>query len=260
MAATTAVVGATVAASAYSANQAKKAANKQTKAAEQAAQGTQEAAAQMREDLSPFVSLGTGSQNALLKAMGYNPTFKDGQLTGLTANSSSALQQKYAGMPDFKFTGQDLQNTPGYQFALQQGLKAGQNSMTSRGLGLSGAQLKGAEQFATGLAQQTYNDQFANALNTYTTNANNRLSTFNTNYQTAGNNVNNLMQLLQTGQASAAQTGTAGLNAANSAGGYMVDAGNAQAAGRMGQANALSNLANTGMGLYMWNNPQAKQG
>ncbi|WP_315809458.1 hypothetical protein [Pseudomonas sp. C9-3] len=236
MAATTAVVAGTVAASAYAANQAKKGAEKQADAAESAAQGQQDAAAQMRTDLSPFVSLGTGSQNALLKAMGYNPTFKDGKLAELAVNSASPLQQK------FSFNASNLESSPGYQFALQQGLKAGQNSMTSRGLGLSGAQLKGAQQFSTGLAQQTFNDQYNNALSTY-----------NTNYQTAGNNVNNLMQLLQTGQASAAQTGTAGINAANSAGGYMVDAGNAQAAGRMGQANALSGLANTGLGLYALN-------
>ncbi len=45
-----------------------------------------------------------------------------------------------------------LEATPGYQFALAQGLKAAKNSAINRGLGVSGAQLKGQVAFATGLA------------------------------------------------------------------------------------------------------------
>jgi len=57
-----------------------------------------------------------------------------------------------------------LEKTPGYQFALNQGLRAQQQSATTRGLGLSGAQLKGASEFATGLADQTYGNQFQREL------------------------------------------------------------------------------------------------
>ncbi|HBO9747891.1 tail fiber domain-containing protein [Pseudomonas aeruginosa] len=220
------------------ADAAKDAANAQAAAANNAARLTQQQFDQLRKDLSPFVSLGTGSQNALLQAMGFNPTFnKDNQLTGLTVNPKAALQQK------FNFTGQDLENTPGYQFALDQGMRAVQNSSAARGLGLSGAQLKGATQFATGLADQTYGDQYNRALSTY-----------NTNYQTAANNVNNLMQLLNIGQSSAAQTGVAGLNAANTAGGYLTQGANAIASGKIGAANAYGNALQsgigTGLGLY----------
>ncbi len=49
-----------------------------------------------------------------------------------------------------------LAGTPGYQFALQQGLESTQNAAAARGLGVSGASLKAAGNYATGLAQQTY--------------------------------------------------------------------------------------------------------
>jgi len=52
-----------------------------------------------------------------------------------------------------------LQGLPGYQFVRTQGLKAVQNSASARGLGVSGAALKGAAGFATGLADTTFGEQ-----------------------------------------------------------------------------------------------------
>jgi hypothetical protein len=60
-----------------------------------------------------------------------------------------------------------LAQTPGYQFTLQQGLLGTQNAAAARGLGVSGAALKGADTFATGLASQTYNQQLNNAESIY---------------------------------------------------------------------------------------------
>jgi hypothetical protein len=56
----------------------------------------------------------------------------------------------------FQPTQAQLDNTPGYQFALNQGLESTQNGFAARGLGISGAAMKGAAAYATGLAQQTY--------------------------------------------------------------------------------------------------------
>lgn len=231
------------------------AANIQANAANQASQQQMQMFEQLRKDLGGYAALGSGSQNALLQAMGFTPTFKDGKLTGLTQNKNAQLQKQFQAPGAFKFGAQDLANTPGYQFALQQGLKAGQNSAAARGLGLSGAQLKGAQQYATGLADQTYGDQYQRALDAYNTNYNTSLSAYNTNYQTAANNVNNLLQLLQAGQNAAAQTGVAGLNAANTAGGYLTSGANALAAGKIGQASAYQNsplmqLGQQAAGLY----------
>ncbi len=49
-----------------------------------------------------------------------------------------------------------LESLPGYQFTLGQGLKSVQNSAAARGLGSSGAALKGAANYATGLANSQY--------------------------------------------------------------------------------------------------------
>lgn len=65
-----------------------------------------------------------------------------------------------------------LEKTPGYQFNLKQGIRGVDLSAISKGL--SGAQAKAAAQFATGLADNTYQNQFNNA-NTNKTNAFNRL-------------------------------------------------------------------------------------
>jgi hypothetical protein len=98
-----------------------------------------------------------------------------------------------------------------YDFTKTQGLKAAQNSAAARGLGVSGAALKGASQFATGLAKSTYQDLF-NMENTNRTNAYSRLK-----------------GLVDTGVDAAKGTATAGINAANQTSQAYGYAGNAQA-------------------------------
>ena len=217
-----AVAGAAVVGAAAS----KSAANKQANSAENAADMSMEQYQQMRSDLAPFVGLGTSAISPLWAAMGYVQDANG----NMVKDPNATLNQK------FQFNAESLANTPGYQFALQQGLRGVQNQMANRGLGLSGAQLKGAEDFATGLADQTYGDQYNRAL-----------STFNTNYQVAANNVNNLQGLVNTGQNSAAQSGQQGVQATNNAGNYLTQAGNAQASGIIGAGNA----ANSGLQNYM---------
>jgi hypothetical protein len=120
-----------------------------------------------------------------------------------------------------------LRNTPGYQFNLNQGLKSTQNSAAARGLGVSGAAMKGAAGYATGLADSTYQNQFNNA-NTNQTNAYNRL-----------------MGVTQLGENAAAQTGAYGTQTAQSIGNNTIQGGNATAAGYLGAANALNNGVNS---------------
>jgi len=106
-----------------------------------------------------------------------------------------------------------LRNTPGYQFNLTQGLKATQNSAAARGLGISGAALKGASTFATGLADSTYQNQFNNA-NINQTNAYNRLK-----------------GLIDTGESAAAGQGQIGATTGNNIASAYGYGGNAAAAG-----------------------------
>ena len=122
-----------------------------------------------------------------------------------------------------------LEKTPGYQFNLTQGLKAAQNSAAARGLGTSGAALKGASTFATGLADSTYQNQWNNA-NTNQANAYNRL-----------------MGVAQLGESAAAQTGAYATQTGQSIGNNLIQGGNAQAAGLTGAANSLTNGVNNYM-------------
>ena len=57
-----------------------------------------------------------------------------------------------------------LEATPGYQFAREQGLGAMANSAAAKGLGMSGNLVRGMGEYATGFASQTFNDQLKNYL------------------------------------------------------------------------------------------------
>lgn len=115
------------------------------------------------------------------------------------------------GAPDPALIESTLENTPGYKFTLNQGLESVQNSFAAKGLGSSGAALKGAASFATGLADQTYEERLQDYLTT------------------AGR-----------GQSAAAGQGALGQEAAATAGGFSTSGAAATAAGTVGGANALS--------------------
>ncbi len=107
-----------------------------------------------------------------------------------------------------------------------------QNSVAARGLGLSGAAIKGAADYTTGLANKTYLDQF-NVANTNQTNAFNRL------YQATG-----------LGQSAAAGQATANLLTGNNIAQTQIGAGNAQGASAIAQGNAFSSGAQN-FGQYL---------
>jgi hypothetical protein len=217
-------VGGSIVGGLISSSGAQSAADTESAAANNAANLTYQAQQQMRTDLQPYTSLGTGSINALLQSMGYTGSFdSNGNVTGLTQNQNSPLQQQ------FSFNPGDLTKTPGYQFTLNQGLKGVTNSNVARGLGLSGAQLKGISDYTTGNADNTYNQQYSNALQTY-----------QTNYNTASQNAARLGGLVQAGQNSAAQVGTSGLAAASAAGNQLTAGANAQGAASVAGANAIN--------------------
>lgn len=118
-----------------------------------------------------------------------------------------------------------LDQTPGYQFALNQGLKSVNNQQSALGLANSGASQKAAANYATGLASNTYQQQFNNAVTNQT------------------NTYNRLMGLTNIGQSSAAGVGAAALQTGSSIGSNMIGSGNALAS--MWNADG-SSVANTG--------------
>ena len=190
--------------------------NQQAKAAQQASQQQiayqQQALQQMQQNLAPYQAIGTSVLPQLLTSLGYQGQFgSNGQLTGVSGQG-------------FQFNPSNLENTPGYQFTLGQGLNAVNNQQSAMGLNNSGAQGKALANYATGLAQNTYNQQYQNALNTYNTNA------------------QQLGSLLNIGQNAAAGLGNAAYNSQTAI-------GNAQAAGTVAAGNAQTNALNSLMGL-----------
>jgi hypothetical protein len=186
-------------ASIYAANTA---ADAQTAAANNAINAQMAQYNRMRNDLSPYMTAGSDAL-AQLQA----------QLPGLTA--------------PITMDEATLQNTPGYQFNLAQGLRANQNALTATGLGRSGAAVKAADRFATGLADSTYQNQFNNAQT-------NRQTTYNM-----------LSGLINTGQNAAAGVGSAGIQTGQGVAGNMIGAGNAQAGAATATGNAIGNAANS---------------
>lgn len=124
---------------------------------------------------------------------------------------------------------QDLENTPGYQFQLYQGQKAVQNGYAARGLGSSGAALKGAASYVQGLAANTYAQQYAIAQD-----QRNQL-------------VNRFYNLASLGANTAANQGNQAIQTGSNVGSNIIGAGNANAAfyNTAGQsiAGAANNLA-----------------
>jgi hypothetical protein len=114
-------------------------AGKATRDASNAAVAQQQAAlAQQKELAAPYTALG---QTAITPLE---------QLLGLTPGSTPGSQQAA------------LANTPGYQFALQQGLQSTQAKANAMGMGLSGNTLAALDQYSTGLADQTYQERVTN--------------------------------------------------------------------------------------------------
>lgn len=150
----------------------------------------------------------------------------------------NALQRAndLAGTFNFNPTMAQLSQTPGYQFTNNQGLKSVQNAAAARGLGTSGAALKAAAQYSTGLANNTYQNQFNNALSSYQT------------------NLGGLQNIANLGENAAAGVGNAATQTGGQFGSNIIGAGNAAAAGYNTAAGAVGNAGNSAVSGYLTNN------
>ena len=204
---------ATIGSSLISSSASHSAADQQTQAADQAQQAAQAQQAQTRADLLPYNQLGQQGQETLASLFGLNGVNnKIGSLQGF-------------GLPNIVFRPDQatLASTPCYQFNLAQGQNAVANSNAAQGRGISGAALKGAANYATGLA-------------------NNTLLTQQGIFQQNLNNVlGGLSGIGNLGENAAAQTGSLGTQNTANANNALVGGANAAAAGTVGSANALSN-------------------
>lgn len=225
-----------------------KAASAQENAAAQSAAAQREAAdksiAAQREmfdigraDLAPYRETGVEAQNQLRSFLG---------IGGDTTAPGYGKYTKDFGMEDFTAD-------PGSAFRLKTGLESLERSGAARGMGLSGAALKGITRYG----QDYASNEYQNAFNRYQTNRTAQLAP--------------LQSLYAGGQAaaagSAAQAGALGTNLGNTYTGLGqgiaqadVAAGNAQASGYLNQSNAVTNALNQGMSSYTMNNYLSKIG
>ena len=158
---------------------------------------------QTQQNLAPSMGLGTAAMPQLMN------------LLGLGSQGSAGIQTA-------------LQNVPGYQFTLNQGLQQLQNQQSATGQNLSGAQEKGLQNYTTGLAQSNYQQY-----------------------------LNNYMNTVGMGQNAASGLGSIGAANASSVGNTLMGGANATAAGQVAAGNAQSNslmslmqLGLGGAGIY----------
>lgn len=200
-------------------------------AADQSIAAQKEMYQQGRADLAPYREGGTTAQNQLM------------QMLGIGGDTTAANYGRYA--KDFGMS--DFTTDPGYQFRLEQGMKALNASAAAKGMGMSGANIKGATEYGQNLGSQEYQ----NAFNRYQTNRTAQLAP--------------LQGLYAGGQAaaagSAAQAGALGSNLGQTYTGLgqglgqaAVAGGNAQASGYINQSNAVNNALSQGMSSYTMNN------
>ncbi len=161
----------------------KSAANTQAAAANNATAVEQAQYQQTRGDLAPYMAEGK---------IGLD------QLNQLMADPSSVTKM------------------PGYQFQMQQGTDAIQNSAAAGGL--TGNTLKALDSYGQGVASSSY-----------------------------GNLWQQLYQMANLGQTSAAGVGNIGASTAANIGGNIIGAGNAQAAGTVGAASAINSGVSNGL-------------
>jgi hypothetical protein len=197
-----------IAGSVISSNAAKDAAKTQANAANKGVQAQTDMFNKIQANLDPYMKLGQSALGPL------------GNLLGLNGgNSASMLDQ--------------LKQYPGYQFAYDQGLRGVTANNATRGLALSGAQVKGAEDYGQGMASNLFNQYFQQL------------------QQTAGIGAN-----------AAAGVGQAGVQTGQGIANSLLAQGQANASGTVGSANAINqgigsvfNNALEGYKLYQDANP-----
>jgi hypothetical protein len=197
----TAVIGSAVVGAGASIWGANKAADTQKANADKVAGIQQAQYQQTREDLAPYRAIGADAGNRLTSRL-------------------SELTTPISVNPD------DFQNSDYYKFLSTQGQRGVTNSAAARGLGSSGAALKGAATFAKGLAstewQNNFNMQTQNQTNAFT----------------------RLKSLVDTGAGAATGTGVLGEKAAYNTGTALTGGANAQAAAANATGTSISNLSN----------------
>lgn len=163
---------------------------------------------QQREDAQPWRQAGQVALSDLMGEMGLR-------------GGNGELNQK--------FSANDLQFDPGYQFRMQEGQKAIERSAAARGGLNSGATMKALTRYSQGVAS----DEYQNAYNRFNNDRNTRF--------------NRLASLSGVGQTANNQLAQAGQNYANATSQNLMGAANAQASARMAAHQGTMGLLSNGI-------------
>lgn len=128
------------------------------------------------------------------------------------------------------------EQTPGYQFALQQGTQALNKSAAANGTLMTGSQGTALQQYGQGLGEQNYQQVYNNALNNYMTNYGTLLGATNVGQQS-------VQEQGQLGQAGAQNLANVDLTGAQQQALQLNNAAAARASGYLGSANAWGTAA-----------------
>ncbi|MEB3202535.1 MAG: hypothetical protein VKK05_06955 [Synechococcus sp.] len=195
---------------------AKKAADAQRAGSRRAREAQAEMLRQQREVLAPYLQGGQTSQNELMRLLG---------IGGDASTAGYGSMAQPFGMAQF-------QADPGYQFRMDEGMKALERSAAARGGLLSGGFLRGATRYGQGVAAQEYQ----NAFNRYQAERQARLAPLFELYGQGARSANAL----------AGFQGDYGQGASRT---YM-DAADARASSYLTRAGALGNFLGQGAQLY----------
>jgi hypothetical protein len=220
-----AVVGGAVIGGVASNAAAGKASDAQQNAANTAANTQTNMYNQTRADQAPWRTAGSNALSAISGGFGLGP-------------ASGGVS---SGQFNHTFDLNDLKNglSPNYDFQLQQGLGAVNNQASMTGGLVGGNALKGINDYAQNYAGNAYQQAYQNYNNNQT------------------NIFNRLSSIAGIGQTSVGATGNVGAQAAGNIGSAQLAGGAAQAAGYIGQGNAISGAVNgiaSGAGWYGMNN------
>ena len=164
----------------------------------------------------------------------YNQALQDWQASSMGRSSAMGRSSEFGSLMD-DFTGADLVNEPGYQFGLDQGQRAVDQSAAARGSLLSGKTLRDLVTFG----QDYGGTKFGEAFNRDAANKSRKFSM--------------LSGLSGIGQNTATNLGQAGMQSAGNISDLLTSQGAASAAGTIGQANAISGTIGNLSNLYMQN-------
>lgn len=164
-------------------------------------------------------------QTALDKQIALNQPWQDAGLKALS---------NYANNPAFSFSYNDMTADPSYQFRLQQGADALDQSASARGNLLSGGQAKAMQSYGQNMASQEYGNAYNRALQNYNTNANTQLNLANIGRGAAGQTQNALVN-------NANNVSSTYMNNANNQAAQQNAIGTAQANGVNGIATSINN-------------------